>query len=160
MFSQYIVIHLCNEKFLWLTESWSWKVRIFFPGHTGSLLLCRLYLVSVSASYSPLQCKGFSLWWLLLLQSTGSRAWAQESWSTGFWLWCGGSSQTRDWTHVPCISRWILNHWTTREVQKVRIYWCFSGESVLNAFCIIGTALNNLMFHQSASSLSFSGTCV
>ena len=28
------------------------------------------------------------------------------------------SSQTRDQTGVPCIGRWILNHWTTREVQK------------------------------------------
>ena len=27
-----------------------------------------------------------------------------------------GLSRTRDQTHVPCISRWILNHWTTREV--------------------------------------------
>ena len=26
------------------------------------------------------------------------------------------SSQTRDRTCVPCIARWILNHWTTREV--------------------------------------------
>ena len=25
------------------------------------------------------------------------------------------SSQTRDWTHVPCIGRQILNHWTTRK---------------------------------------------
>ena len=23
------------------------------------------------------------------------------------------SSLTRDWTHVPCIARWILHHWTT-----------------------------------------------
>ena len=27
-----------------------------------------------------------------------------------------GSPQTRDRTHVPCIGRWILNHWATREV--------------------------------------------
>ena len=27
------------------------------------------------------------------------------------------SSQSRIRTHVPCISRWIFNHWTTREVQ-------------------------------------------
>ena len=27
-----------------------------------------------------------------------------------------GSSQARDWTHVPCTSRQILNHWTTGEV--------------------------------------------
>ena len=26
------------------------------------------------------------------------------------------SSPTRYQTHVPCIERWILNHWTTREV--------------------------------------------
>ena len=28
------------------------------------------------------------------------------------------SSQTRDLTLVLCIDRQILNHWTTREVQK------------------------------------------
>ena len=28
-----------------------------------------------------------------------------------------GSSQTRDRTSVPCIVRWILNLWTTREAQ-------------------------------------------
>ena len=30
------------------------------------------------------------------------------------------SSQTkpRDQTHVPCIGRWILNHWVTREVLR------------------------------------------
>ena len=28
-----------------------------------------------------------------------------------------GSSQTRDQTYVPCIDRWILNCWTTREVH-------------------------------------------
>ena len=27
-----------------------------------------------------------------------------------------GSPQTRDWTHFACVGRWILNHWTTREV--------------------------------------------
>ena len=26
------------------------------------------------------------------------------------------SLQTRDRTYVPCIGRWILNHWTIREV--------------------------------------------
>ena len=26
-----------------------------------------------------------------------------------------GSSQTRERTCVPCIGKWILNHWTTRE---------------------------------------------
>ena len=31
-------------------------------------------------------------------------------------LWYVESSWTRDGTHVSCIGRWILNHWTTREV--------------------------------------------
>ena len=26
------------------------------------------------------------------------------------------SSPTKDQTHVPCIGRWILNHWTIREI--------------------------------------------
>ena len=34
---------------------------------------CRLSLVAVSRGYSSLQCTGFSLQWLLLLQSMGSR---------------------------------------------------------------------------------------
>ena len=51
------------------------------------------------------QCEGFSLWWLLLSWLTGLAA-----------LRHVGSSQTRDRTHVPCISRWTLIHWVTREV--------------------------------------------
>ena len=34
-----------------------------------------------------------------------------------------GSSQTRDRTHVPCIVRWILSHWTTREVPQEGYFW-------------------------------------
>ena len=34
---------------------------------------CRLSLVVASGGYSSLQCTGCSLWWLLLLQSPGSR---------------------------------------------------------------------------------------
>ena len=26
------------------------------------------------------------------------------------------SSRTRDQTHIPCIGRWALNHWTISEV--------------------------------------------
>ena len=35
--------------------------------------VCRLSLVAASGGYSLLQCMGFSLWWLLLLRSMGSR---------------------------------------------------------------------------------------
>ena len=32
------------------------------------------------------------------------------------------SSLTRDRTHIPCIAKQILNHWTTREVPS---WWIF-----------------------------------
>ena len=35
-------------------------------------------LVAESRGYSSLQSKGFSLWWLLLLQNRGSKAQAQK----------------------------------------------------------------------------------
>ena len=96
-----------------------------------------LSLVAGSGGYSSLWCAGFSLRWLLLLRSTGSRrtgfsscgTWAQQLWLVGSraqaqQLWCTGlaaprhvgSSWTRDQTRVPCVSRRILNHCTTREV--------------------------------------------
>ena len=112
----------------------------------------RLSLVVVSGGYSLLRCTGFSLWWLLLLQSTGSRrvgfsscsTRAQLLWLTGSraqaqQLWCTGlvalrhvgSSRTRARTYVPCIGRRILNHCATREALyniflKV-IYFIHSG---------------------------------
>ena len=64
-----------------------------------------------------LQCAGFSLRWLLLLLSMGSRVWAQQLWRTGLVaLRHVGSSWTRDRTRIPCIGKWFLNHWTTRNV--------------------------------------------
>ena len=65
--------------------------------------------------------------WLLLLQSTGSRAHRlQQLWHMGSTSghmslvapWHVKSSWTRDQTPVSCIGRQILNHWTTREVQS------------------------------------------
>ena len=32
------------------------------------------------------------------------------------------SSLTRDQTFIPCVGRWSLNHWTTREVPMYTIY--------------------------------------
>ena len=50
-------------------------IYLFIFGCVGSSLLCTgfLHLVAASGGYSLLQCTGFSLWWLLLLRSTGSR---------------------------------------------------------------------------------------
>ena len=52
-------------------------------------------------------------------------------------LWCAGlvatqnvgSSWTKDQTHIPCIGKWILNHWTTRDVQFAYFYLLDSSNS-------------------------------
>ena len=43
------------------------------------------------------------------LHGCGMGAWLPR----GTW---GLGSLTGDGTHVPCIGRWSLNHWTTREI--------------------------------------------
>ena len=46
--------------------------------------------------------------------------WAQQLWPMGLIaLRHVGSSWARDRTCVPCIARWILNHWTTREAPII-----------------------------------------
>ena len=45
----------------------------YFWLHWFFVAACRLSLVVVIRGYSSLRCAGFSLQWLLLLQSTGSR---------------------------------------------------------------------------------------
>ena len=44
----------------------------YFWLHWVFVAVCGLSLVAASGGYSSLQCVGL-LWWLLLLQSTGSR---------------------------------------------------------------------------------------
>ena len=82
-----------------------------------------LSLVAACGGYSLLWCLGFSLQWLLLLQSTGSRragsvvvACGLSSCGSQAYLLCGMWDTAQ--THVPCIGRWILNHCATREVPQ------------------------------------------
>ena len=80
---------------------------------------CALPLVAAKGDYSSLWCACFSLWWLPLFWSTGSREQAQQLWRTGLVApQHVGSSWTRAQTRVPCMGRWILNHCATREVPK------------------------------------------
>ena len=87
------------------------------------IAVCGLSLVGASGGYSPLRCMGFSLQWLLLLRSTGSRCAGFSSCSTRASVVVAqgliaprhvGSSRTRAGTCVPCIGRQILNHCATR----------------------------------------------
>ena len=124
-------------------------IFIYFWLHWVFIAACGLSLVVASRGYSLLQCAGFSLWWLLLLQSMGSRhagfsscgMWAQQLWLTGSraqaqQLWRTGlvapqhvgSSRTRVRTRVPCIGRQILNHCATREALSSSLLSVFHIE--------------------------------
>ena len=116
---------------------------IYFWLHWVFTAALRLSLVVLSGGYSLLRCTGFSLQWLLLFRSTGSRhvsfssygMRAQQMWLMGSraqaqQLWCMGlvaprhvgSFRTRARTHVPFIGRQILNHCATREVPYFLIW--------------------------------------
>ena len=117
----------------------------FFWLHWVFVAVCGLSLVAMSRAYTSLQCAGFSLWWFLLLWSTGSRhvgfsscgTWAQQLWIAGSTaqaqqLWCTGlvalqhvgSSRTKARTRVLGIGRQILNHCATREVPAAPLLLC------------------------------------
>jgi len=79
--------------------------------------------------------------WDLLSWCTASLVVAYRLSSCGAWAYlpCGMwelSSPTRDWTHIPCIARQILNHWATREVSNSFSFWLFgwlfNTPSILN----------------------------
>ena len=99
----------------------------------------RAQLVAVSGGRSSLWFAVFSLPWLLLLWSMGSRCGgfsscgvrAPQLWLAGpraqaQWVWHTGlgspwhveSSQTSDGTRVCCLGQWTLIHRTTREVWQ------------------------------------------
>ena len=96
---------MCN-----LINEWVFSLRWVSVAARG------LSLVAASRGSSPAAVHGFSWWWILSVQSVGSRAWVQQSRCTGlvaprhvesFW--------TRNPSGVRCIGRRILSPWTTRE---------------------------------------------
>ena len=58
--------HICLGFFFFFFSSYLWLCWVFAA-------VRGLSLVAVSGGYSSLLCLGFSLWWVLLLLSTGSR---------------------------------------------------------------------------------------
>ena len=92
---------------------------LFYFGCIGFSLLCGLSLVAASRGYSSLHCLGFSLLWLLLLWSMGSRRMASVVALMGLVAPRHvGSSRPRDRTHVPCTGRRIS---TTAPPEKAWI---------------------------------------
>ena len=79
-----------------------------------------------------LQCMSFSLRWLLLFQSTGSKRGLHCLRHAGLVAPRHlGSSQTRYQTSVPSIVRWILSHWTIRKAPFFTILAPGSGYQFL-----------------------------
>ena len=117
---------LLSSNYLWLYFYFFliFKKFIYFWLCWVFVAVRGLSLVVASGGYSLSRYAGFSLWWLLLLQSTGSRRTGFSSCGTrAQQLWLAGlvaprhvgSSQTRTRTCVLCTGRRILNHCTTRE---------------------------------------------
>ena len=98
---------------------------LFIFSRAGSL--------SLHSGLSPVAASRLMLWWLLSLRNTGSRARGlQYLWRTGLVaLRHVESSQTRDWTSVPCIDRQIPIREVYHFISLKNIYifysvWCFS----------------------------------
>ena len=82
---------LFNAEVLFLIHVWKLtffkkntfiSVFILFLAALGLRCCARASLVALSRGYSSLWCAGFSLWWLLLLWSMGSRRMGFSSCST------------------------------------------------------------------------------
>ena len=70
-------MNISHLGILWVkyidTFSLNYLFIYLFLAMLGLHCFVRLFLVVMSRDYSLFWCVGFSLWWLLLLQSTGSR---------------------------------------------------------------------------------------
>ena len=118
MFLRFISVDCIKNSFLFEN-----LINCFFPLHWVFGAAHGLSLAAVRQGCSSLWCAVSSLRWLLLLRSSSSRVQVQQLWCTGLAApWSERSSQTRDWTCVPCIGRWILNHWITREVPTIPFF--------------------------------------
>ena len=96
-------------------------IHLFIFGCAGSSLLRGLLSCCRACALGHVGSLAAAPWAL-------SRAQAQQLWCMGLVaLRHVGSSQTRDWTHVPCSGRWILYHWATKEAQDTEILTCMLG---------------------------------
>ena len=92
------------------SSAWKWKVKV------ESLSRVQLFATPWTAAHQAPPSMGFS---------------RQEYWS--------GVPLPRDQTHILCIARWILYHWTAREVPEfyIYIYNFFRFLSIINYYKIL-----------------------
>ena len=126
------VCFICG--YMWSWTSWAGEAMECEARDTGFALQPSFFCLVLVAL--GLCCCSWAFWscterWATLGCGAGAShcsgfsccsTWAREHrlTSCGVWLSCSpqhmGSSQTRDQTCVPCLSRQILNHWTSRKV--------------------------------------------
>ena len=122
-------------------HSYQWYMGVPFSPHPNHCLLFVCFLKNIylfGYTGSPLLCEGFlQLWQARPTLCCSARASPYDGFSCcGTWaLGCMGFSVyptacgiVPDGTCVPCTGRWILNHWTTREVLAVLCgfgFFCF-----------------------------------
>ena len=102
-----------NTHFLYYNEACIALFVFFFPFLAAPGLCCSAQAFSGCCEWELLYLDGgFSLQWLLLLQSIAPRAHRlQQLWYRGLVaLQDVGSSRTKDGTLVSCTGRWYLNH--------------------------------------------------
>ena len=100
----------------------------------SSLQLQAAHCHGFSCCGAQTRCAGFS--------SCSTRALSVVVAHTGFVApWHVKSSWTRDWTHVPCISRQILTHCATRKVPRISI---FKNDICIYAYA--GSCCENLLW--------------
>ena len=134
---------LWSEVFFSLNPERIFFYNLFIYGYTGSSWLHVLSLIAANRGYS-LRYMGFSLWWLLSLQSRCSRVHGlPELWLTVLITPRHmGASWTRDWTYVPALVGRFL---TTRP----------PGKSEHFIFVLLQVELECLVGHIWASFISW-----
>ena len=98
--------------------------------HTGSSL-CRCEVFCCSAQVLQPWSLGSRAWRSSGLWRVASRVWAPavwacrlsscSTWAQLFWGMWDPSSPTRDWTPIPSVATWTVNHWATWEVPHGQI---------------------------------------
>lgn len=99
----------CSISFFTFLFIYLWLCWVFVAVHEPSLAAVSGATLLVRAQASPRS--GFSCWGARALGAQAQQLRRMGLVALGH----VGSSQTRDWTHVPCISRQILFHGATRK---------------------------------------------
>ena len=99
-----------------------------FPG-SGNFLIVSIFLKSLLNLLQYCFCYGLGFF--------GQGAYGILALGFGSW--------TRNWTHIPCIGRWSLNRWITREVSSLYFYFTFDSQITIEIIFMYHTLSVSLM---------------